>query len=160
MRIHHSLVLLIAAALILSSCDAKKKEEKPQGENTVQSIPEMPPLSVDTSSFANAGFNQAAPAVAGSAGAAPTVNPPHGQPYHRCDIAVGAPLNSAPAPKPQTATPQTQTPPPPVQVTQPAPQVQSAPTGKAPEKNPAHGQPFHRCDIPVGAPLDSIPPKK
>ena len=30
------------------------------------------------------------------------MNPPHGQPNHRCDIAVGAPLNSPPGP---TATP-------------------------------------------------------
>lgn len=27
----------------------------------------------------------------------PTLNPPHGEPWHRCDIAVGAPLNSPPA---------------------------------------------------------------
>jgi len=27
---------------------------------------------------------------------APGMNPPHGQPNHRCDIAVGAPLNSKP----------------------------------------------------------------
>ena len=30
------------------------------------------------------------------------LNPAHGQPGHRCDIAVGAPLNSAPAAQPQT----------------------------------------------------------
>ncbi len=29
------------------------------------------------------------------------MNPAHGQPNHRCDIAVGAPLNSKPVPKPQ-----------------------------------------------------------
>jgi hypothetical protein len=28
---------------------------------------------------------------------APGMNPPHGEPNHRCDIAVGAPLNSKPA---------------------------------------------------------------
>jgi len=27
----------------------------------------------------------------------PGMNPPHGEPGHRCDIAVGAPLNSKPA---------------------------------------------------------------
>ena len=32
------------------------------------------------------------------------LNPPHGKPGHRCDIAVGAPLNSAPA-KAATASP-------------------------------------------------------
>jgi len=29
---------------------------------------------------------------------APGMNPAHGQPGHRCDIAVGAPLNSKPEP--------------------------------------------------------------
>jgi hypothetical protein len=37
---------------------------------------------------------------------APGMNPPHGQPNHRCDIAVGAPLNSPPAAK-QTVVPAT-----------------------------------------------------
>ena len=30
----------------------------------------------------------------------------------------------------------------------------AAPQGVAPKLNPAHGQPFHRCEIAVGAPLD------
>jgi hypothetical protein len=74
------------------------------------------------------------------------LNPAHGQPGHRCDIQVGAPLNSAPA-QPTTITP----------TQQPAvvlPQATTAPasTGTA-GLNPAHGQPGHRCDIAVGAPL-------
>lgn len=38
---------------------------------------------------------------------APGMNPPHGQPGHRCDIAEGAPLNSKPVtpPAPAQATP-------------------------------------------------------
>lgn len=32
------------------------------------------------------------------------INPEHGQPGHRCDIAVGAPLNSAPQSSTQTKT--------------------------------------------------------
>lgn len=81
---------------------------------------------------------------------APGMNPPHGQPNHRCDIAVGAPLNS-----PKGATP-------------PAPMQQQIPQGKAsvtpvdmasgttataPGMNPPHGQAGHRCEIAVGAPL-------
>ncbi len=31
-----------------------------------------------------------------TASTAPGMNPPHGQPGHRCDIAVGAPLDSPP----------------------------------------------------------------
>lgn len=83
------------------------------------------------------------------------INPPHGQPNHRCDIAVGAPLNSQPN---GTATATAQ----PNQV-QMQSQVQTI-TQSAPAKtvtakgmNPPHGQPNHRCDIPVGAPLNSKP---
>ena len=85
----------------------------------------------------------------------PGMNPPHGQPKHRCDIPVGAPLNS-PAAKTTTA-PKTTV------VTTPAvasgsnvpallattPEATPTPEGM----NPPHGQPKHRCDIAVGAPL-------
>lgn len=83
------------------------------------------------------------------------INPAHGQPGHRCDIAVGAPLNSAPA-KGQTTTAQ------PVQTVQVNPNQQkvvttttAAPVKVAKGMNPSHGQPGHRCDIPVGSPLNS-----
>jgi hypothetical protein len=94
--------------------------------------------------------------------AAPTakgMNPPHGQPGHRCDIAVGAPLNSKPAAPAPQAIPAAQSQPvvqaTPATAQQPAP---AAPT--APGMNPPHGQPGHRCDIGVGAPLNSAPAKK
>jgi hypothetical protein len=70
------------------------------------------------------------------------LNPAHGQPGHRCDIAVGAPLTSTPA------------------KTQSTPATTTVTSSSAPKKNPAHGQPYHRCDISVGAPLDSIPAAK
>lgn len=79
------------------------------------------------------------------------MNPAHGQPGHRCDIAVGASLNSKPA---STVTTSAATPPVTANAninTQPA--VQAV----APGMNPAHGQPGHRCDISVGAPLNSKP---
>lgn len=72
------------------------------------------------------------------------LNPAHGQPGHRCDIAVGAPLDSKPA---QVTTQQ------PTTVSTPQPVAQAT----APGMNPPHGQPGHRCDIAVGAPLDSKP---
>lgn len=79
------------------------------------------------------------------------LNPAHGQPGHRCDIAVGAPLNSAPAAA--TTTPQVQT------ITMPSPPATNVakPVKTAPGMNPPHGQPGHRCDISVGAPLNSKP---
>jgi hypothetical protein len=81
---------------------------------------------------------------------APGMNPPHGQPGHRCDISVGAPLNSKPAPPPAT-----------VATTPAQPQVtmKEVPTTTktAPGMNPPHGEPGHRCEIAVGAPLNSKP---
>lgn len=73
------------------------------------------------------------------------MNPPHGQPGHRCEIAVGAPLNSKPAPA-VTSTPATVT-------------AQPAPQKTLPGMNPPHGEPGHRCDIAIGAPLNSKPPQ-
>ncbi|MBM3919484.1 MAG: hypothetical protein FJ344_08310 [Sphingomonadales bacterium] len=59
-------------------------------------------------------------------GPAPKINPPHGQPGHRCDIAVGAPLDgSAPAPKVVSTPTVTQSP---VQLT---PQVTQVSTSDA-----------------------------
>ncbi|MFC6998187.1 hypothetical protein [Rufibacter roseus] len=73
------------------------------------------------------------------------LNPPHGEPGHRCEIPVGAPLNSQPStnsqlpPAPALAAP-VFTPPP-------------AQGATAAGTNPPHGQPGHDCSIPVGAPL-------
>jgi hypothetical protein len=84
------------------------------------------------------------------------LNPAHGEPGHRCEIAVGAPLDS----KPTAAASQ------PNMTSQPSlsPQPMSIPSAGSPSSppasgsvaegtNPAHGQPGHDCAIPVGAPL-------
>ena len=80
---------------------------------------------------------------------APGMNPAHGAPGHRCDIQVGAPLSSPPGkPAPQPITTPVQ------QSIQGAPSILNAPTGNnAVGMNPAHGQPGHKCDVAVGAPL-------
>jgi len=72
-----------------------------------------------------------------------SLNPAHGQPGHRCDLAVGAPLTNSDGTPVPAANPQN---------------IQSAPVNTAPapsglKVNPPHGQPGHRCDIQVGAPL-------
>lgn len=91
------------------------------------------------------------------------MNPAHGQPGHRCDIAVGEPLNSKPAAT-TTATSTGPTVPVSTESIKPSignttPVVNSTPvtTTTAPGMNPAHGQPGHRCEIAVGAPLNSKP---
>lgn len=78
------------------------------------------------------------------------LNPAHGQPNHRCDIAVGAPLNSKPV---QAAANVSK---PNITVSQPtATTPNQAPVlnEKGQRLNPAHGQPGHKCEVAVGAPL-------
>lgn len=78
------------------------------------------------------------------------LNPKHGQPGHRCDIAVGQPLNSKPLPNAAQTTPVTT-----VANTNAAIATATNTAGTPPLLNPKHGQPFHRCDIMVGKPLNS-----
>ncbi len=94
------------------------------------------------------------------------LNPPHGEPGHRCEIPVGSPLDGSAA---VDAPAVTNAPAPPA-ASKPvslAPTVENAQrlnatqgtqstapaTGEKPQFNPPHGQPWHRCDIAVGAPL-------
>lgn len=95
------------------------------------------------------------------------LNPAHGEPGHRCEIPVGAPLDGSATPVQQQAQAapsqggflgsgnaqaqqgqanQVQT------KQQAAPAQQTAP-GMQGKPNPAHGQPGHRCDVQVGQPL-------
>ena len=86
-------------------------------------------------------------------------NPKHGQPGHRCDIAEGDPLPvsaslpvaSTPFPSEVAATGN------PATSTSPFSSTENnlAMTGSL---NPEHGKPGHRCDIPVGSPLNATLP--
>jgi hypothetical protein len=97
----------------------------------------------------------------------PGLNPEHGKPGHRCDIAVGAPLDSKPVSattKPaETVTPSIVPTTPTIQPTPtptPAPSISPAGNTSGAGLNPEHGKPGHRCDIAVGAPLNSQPVQK
>ena len=68
------------------------------------------------------------------------INPAHGLPGHRCDLPVGAPLNSATA----GTTPVNEL---------PSTSVSPIRIDQTPELNPPHGEPYHDCSIPVGAKL-------
>jgi hypothetical protein len=104
------------------------------------------------------------------------LNPPHGEPFHRCEIPVGAPLNSAPASTTQqsvtnnpdqstalqtsgsaqniTNNPFAPTVENAMRMNSSEPRSSTAPaTGTKPRLNPPHGQPWHRCDVAVGSPL-------
>lgn len=141
-------LLFILAIVGLAACNTKK----PEPAQT------FVPKSED---LANLNQRLKTPVVnpVGTSGA---LNPAHGQPGHRCDIAVGAPLNSAaktstPTVQPTTVVQPVATSPQPAAVTT-TPAAQTATLNAKGEKlNPAHGQPNHRCDIAVGAPLNSKP---
>ncbi len=159
MKIRFAICAFLAAGL-LAGC---KKELQPQESSTdttavataqAPQSPAAPAVQMAPTPAATPAPQQAV--VPAPAKTAPGMNPPHGQPGHRCDIAVGAPLSSAPA-KP-AATPAQKvnvTPTPTVapQTNQP-PAILNAPAqATAPGMNPPHGQPGHRCDIAVGQPL-------
>ncbi|KAA2221290.1 hypothetical protein [Chryseobacterium sediminis] len=162
MDMKNTFIGLIAVSLLAASC---KKDEKAtylkEEANAGQ-----PSVALNTASktslMEQAGIQStSSPAPMATA---PGMNPPHGQPGHRCDIPVGQPLNSAPA----AATTASQN-----INTNGSNIVQIDPnavspgkitldnngkqTKTAPGMNPPHGQPGHRCDIPVGQPLNSKP---
>jgi len=148
------LLSIVITSLVLISC---KKELEPQ-ESTATSELVRLGLAKDSTKTTTQTAAVQNPATNPNTvlGSNKGINPAHGQPGHRCDIAVGAPLNSAPTQQGQAA-PQT------VQVNQGQPQVvtttTTAPVKTAKGMNPPHGQPGHRCDIAVGAPLNSAPAK-
>ncbi|MEI7486172.1 MAG: hypothetical protein WCJ72_01965 [Chryseobacterium sp.] len=147
---------LIAVSIVIVSCKKDERATYIEEEASVQS--NAVANSPQTSLLDQTGISNQNVATA----AAPGMNPAHGQPGHRCDIPVGQPLNSKPAPTAQT-TPVNSVPNA-VQIdpnTLPAGQFvvpdkkQAAKT--APGMNPPHGEPGHRCNIPVGQPLNSKP---
>lgn len=157
---------IIAAGLLAVSC---KKDEKPtylKDETGTQQPVAMANNTPQPSLLNQAGL----PAAASSSPSVvtpPGMNPPHGQPGHRCEIPVGQPLNGGGTPA-QTTNPATQNitvngnnsvqidpnavSPGKIMIDQNGKQVKTAPG-----MNPPHGQPGHRCDIPVGQPLNSKP---
>lgn len=161
---------LAAVSILTVSCKKDERATYVKEEASVQ----QPAVAVNntpkTSILDQAGIKtnaQYTATPAPTAVTAPGMNPPHGQPGHRCDIPVGQPLNSKPAPTQAQATQN-------VVVNKNGSQtIQIDPnslqpgkftvdkTGKAvktaPGMNPPHGQPGHRCDIPVGQPLNSKP---
>jgi hypothetical protein len=134
------LSLLFVTSLLFTSC---KKQAETQNTNPTNLVPftEVGKQIKTEAAAANQQQNTTAQPTNAASGA----NPAHGQPGHRCDIAVGAPLNSAIAP---VATQQNNSVPAnSVSTTQ----VETTPTAEG--MNPPHGQANHRCDIAVGSPL-------
>jgi hypothetical protein len=177
MNIKSFFTLLLASSFVLVSC---KKDLEPQESSAatetaeVQSTaapvqqdgqPQMqmqaPQTTMSNTTMPQQQQQQAAPQTV-----AKGMNPAHGQPGHRCEIPVGAPLNSSPAAG-KASTPQMISNDPNTKITPAqvnangtltpansgAPAILNPGTATAAGMNPAHGQPGHRCDIAVGQPL-------
>lgn len=161
------LSFIIASTVLLYSCETKKSTAQ---ENTLTPSADTAMSVVDSSAVTDANVEMASPGnavaatlpnTASAPSGKPALNPEHGKPFHRCEIAVGAPIDSAPqqSAAPQIAAPQMQssnqsfntnpisTP------TVAAPVAAPQASGPKPAMNPAHGLPHHRCDLQVGAPL-------
>jgi hypothetical protein len=135
----------VIALISLTACNGHAPEET-TSDTTASAMPATT-TSVDTSKSVFSDVKPSAtptPQTLPAAGQPSTstagLNPEHGKPGHRCDIAVGAPLNSAPQ-----------------QIQQTIPSPQPSPAGQTGtvKLNPAHGQPGHDCAVPVGQPLKS-----
>jgi len=137
---------LLLGVLLLSACDTEPSntyrpapviggEQQPAGDVQMM-LPEQQTLPANPSTST-------------------ALNPEHGQPGHRCDIAVGAPLNGSPAPKEITTQVNTAQPETPATIMQqPAKPAISGDEKLGSKKlNPEHGQPGHDCAVPVGNPL-------
>jgi hypothetical protein len=149
-------VMSVLCVVILGSC-GENEAGGPRIEAVKPVLPALstPPATNNPSAVPASGNMPAAPIIAANA----KLNPAHGQPGHRCDIAVGAALPSEGlVPNLKLPTPVAPVLNTPVQNTTTTPVVQPiAATTVAAGLNPAHGQPGHRCDIPVGQPLNSKP---
>lgn len=154
MTIKSSIFTALVLALTMASC---KKELEPQESSVAaaESAPATPANPLAATAATPQQQIQAQPqqmqVQPQTQATAPGMNPPHGQPGHRCDIAVGSPL-SQPVKSAATTTPATTASP--TTITKVTPSAPVAATTKtAPGMNPPHGQPGHRCDIAVGTPL-------
>lgn len=173
---HLFAILVITATTISCKNDSSKEEQKAEPVpanvpttpvSTAPTTTTPPPVNtvpVTTTATTPPATNIQPKAVTPTATVATGLNPKHGMPGHRCDIPEGAPLNSKPTsnivPAQQTGqnavtVSKEQS----VAIPQPTP-VTSTPVATGTGLNPEHGKPGHRCDIAVGAPLNSAPATK
>lgn len=177
-KIFSSRILISVLVLYsLAACAPINKSESQSETSTIESTPDLLLEMNNTASEENTAIETTiqSPDIKESEQSKTTepqvkLNPPHGEPGHRCDIAVGAPLDSPAPNKTQPTAKPSVTPVPSTTNTatlpstgrvgptienlknfRPSPPVNSSTVSI----NPPHGQPGHRCDIPVGSPLPS-----
>lgn len=151
----NKLFCLSVIAFSFAACNSNSANHRePVTQPTATPTLNLPSTTGDTSIKGNTTTTLQAPPVSASpqtktrttkTGAG--LNPAHGLPGHRCDIAEGAPLNSAPMPA-TTNVPVNN-----MNTTVAPPVMQPQPSNSKVKLNPAHGLPGHDCSIAVGQPL-------
>ncbi len=138
---------LVIASLFLVSCKKETTAAAPQVNSSDTEVQTTAPETDTTKTLNTAVVPTQANASGGNPNTimntspATAMNPAHGLAGHRCDIPVGAPLNS---PAPQQAS---------TSVMNNSAPSNNATATTAPGMNPPHGQLGHLCEIAVGAPL-------
>ena len=146
--------VLLVFTLSLTACASGAEEETASTVNATDSFKASPVdqyISASADSTKNVAGQPVSQAIQqnGNGINLPTLNPAHGQPGHDCAVEVGAPLKSSGAAKANVITTPT------VSTT---PTINAQPAAKtAAGLNPPHGQPGHKCEVEVGAPLNSAP---
>lgn len=150
--------IFLALTIAVTSCKNNEKESVQPGPLTGVPFPGTATSNLQNQTPQTAVvnehnlFHEKNPVSSPAPSVVSATNPAHGQPNHRCDIPVGAPLNSAVNNTTKVA-PQTNVQPTPTITKVVAPVKTVTPKGM----NPPHGEPGHRCDIAVGQPLNSKP---
>lgn len=152
-----AIVILLIASIM--ACSKSSKVPAQEGSTNNPSTTQTPPTTQLSQGANNSTTNSNTTSSLKEAETTTlaAVNPPHGQPNHRCDIAVGAPLNSPAGTGLQQKNAVQPTSLQPNVSVLPAPNTTASTAATAPGMNPPHGQPGHRCDIKVGAPLPAAP---
>jgi len=140
----HLTMLALGGIFLLSACTDRTERSLKS-----QTRPVAPPPAMTAPAASAATDTNSFSAPSQDASGTVALNPEHGMPGHRCEIPVGAPLNSPAALEPQVSVQQSTQ-----QPAGPRIEQQVIPnTSKTVRLNPAHGEPGHDCNIPVGEPL-------
>ncbi|MFD2907596.1 hypothetical protein ACFSX9_02495 [Flavobacterium ardleyense] len=159
---------LLTASLLISLLAVSCKKEETQAEITTDATTEskiiIPVASPENTNVVQEVQNSESNMLIQPTANSGAINPAHGQPGHRCEIPVGAPLNTAPKDVGLSKSTTNTTQPTTTNVQPNAPQLGATnPNGNMNATssqvitpagmNPPHGQEGHSCSIAVGAPL-------
>lgn len=140
----HLTMLALGSVLLITACTDRTERSL---ESQTRSVTPPPAMAAPAASAATDTTSVVTPTPGAATNVA--LNPEHGMPGHRCEIPVGAPLNSPAAAQVTQSQPAVQQP-----ATSPIIEQQIKPkTSNTARLNPAHGEPGHDCNIPVGEPL-------